>query len=223
MPLTPFSGPRALRALREAAWELPLPVVVLGGIYSGVLAVSETAAAAALYVLVVEVFIHREIGVRALVDIMRESMVMVGGIILILAAALALTNVIIDAEVPTRIFNLVQAHISSKIMFLIFLNVFLLILGALLDIFSAIIIMVPIILPVAQNYGIDPVHLGIIFLANMEIGYITPPVGMNLFIGSYRFGKPVDSLYKASLPFMVVLLAAVLVITYWPWLTLVFI
>jgi tripartite ATP-independent transporter DctM subunit len=154
---------------------------------------------------------------------MRESMVMVGGIILILAAALALTNVIIDAEVPTRIFNLVQAHISGRVMFLVFLNLFLLVLGALLDIFSAIIIMVPIILPVAQNYGIDPVHLGIIFLANMEIGYITPPVGMNLFIGSYRFGRPVDSLYKASFPFMVVLFIAVLVITYWPWLTLAFI
>jgi tripartite ATP-independent transporter DctM subunit len=223
MPLTPFSAPRALRAFREAAWELPLPVVVLGGIYSGVLAVSETAAVTALYVLVVEVFIHREIGFRALSGIMRESMVMVGGIILILAAALALTNVIIDAEVPTRIFNLVQAHISGRFMFLIFLNLFLLVLGALLDIFSAIIIMVPIILPVAQNYGIDPVHLGIIFLANMEIGYITPPVGMNLFIGSYRFGRPVESLYRASFPFMVVLFIAVLVITYWPWLTLVFV
>jgi tripartite ATP-independent transporter DctM subunit len=223
VPITPFSGPRALRSLREAAWELPLPVVVLGGIYSGVLAVSETAAAAALYVLVVEVFIHREIGLRALAGIMRESMVMVGGIILILAAALALTNVIIDAEVPTRIFNLVQAHISGKFMFLIFLNLFLLVLGAFLDIFSAIIIMVPIILPVAQNYGIDPVHLGIVFLANMEIGYITPPVGMNLFIGSYRFGRPVESLYRASFPFMVVLFLAVLVITYWPWLTLAFI
>jgi len=223
MPLVPFSGARALRALRDAAWELPLPVVVLGGIYSGVLAVSETAAAAAMYVLVVEVLIRREIGFRELVNIMRESMIMVGGIILILAAALALTNVIIDAEVPTRIFNLVQAHVSGRFMFLIFLNLFLLVLGALLDIFSAIIIMVPIILPVAQNYGIDPVHLGIIFLANMEIGYITPPVGMNLFIASYRFGRPVDSLYRASFPFMVVLFVAVLVITYWPWLTLAFI
>jgi len=223
MPLTPFSGVRALRALRDAAWELPLPVVVLGGIYTGVLAVSETAAVTAMYVLVVEVFIYREISLRALGNIMRESMVMVGGIILILAAALALTNVIIDAEVPTRIFNLIQAHVSDKFMFLVFLNLFLLVLGALIDIFSAIIIMVPIILPVAQNYGIDPVHLGIIFLANMEIGYITPPVGMNLFIASYRFGRPVESLYRASFSFMVVLFIAVLVITYWPWLTLAFV
>ena len=223
MPLIPFSGARALRALRAAAWEIPLPLVVLGGIYGGILAVSETAAVTAMYVLVVEVFIHREIGFRALGGIMRESMVMVGGIILILAASLALTNVIIDAEVPTRIFNLIQAHVSGKFMFLIFLNLFLLVLGALLDIFSAIIIMVPIILPVAVSYGIDPVHLGIIFLANMQIGYITPPVGMNLFIASYRFGKPVDSLYKAAFPFMLVLFGAVLVITYWPWLSLVFV
>ncbi len=223
MPLIPFSGVRALRALRAAAWEIPLPLVVLGGIYGGILAVSETAAVTAMYVLVVEVFIHREIGLRALGGIMRESMVMVGGIILILAASLALTNVIIDAEVPTRIFNLIQAHVSGKFMFLMFLNLFLLVLGALLDIFSAIIIMVPIILPVAVSYGIDPVHLGIIFLANMQIGYITPPVGMNLFIASYRFGRPVDSLYKAAFPFMLVLFAAVLAITYWPWLSLVFV
>jgi tripartite ATP-independent transporter DctM subunit len=223
MPLIPFSGVRALRALRAAAWEIPLPVVVLGGIYSGVLAVSETAAVTAMYVLVVEVFIHREISFRSLVKVMRESMVMVGGIILILAAALALTNVVIDAEIPTRIFNLIQAHVSGRFMFLIFLNLFLLVLGAFLDIFSAIVIMVPIILPVAKNYGIDPVHLGIIFLANMEIGYITPPVGMNLFIASYRFGRPVDTLYKAAVPFMLVLLLAVLLITYWPWLSLVFV
>ena len=223
MPLTPFSASRALRAIREAAWELPLPILVLGGIYGGVFAVSETAAVTALYVLVVEVFVYREIRFRELPGIMRESMVMVGGILLILAAALALTNVIIDAEVPTRIFELIQAHVSGKFMFLMFLNLFLLVLGALLDIFSAIIIMVPIILPVAASYGINPVHLGIIFLANMQIGYITPPVGMNLFIASYRFGQPVDTLYKAAFPFMLILFAAVLIITYWPWLSLVFI
>jgi tripartite ATP-independent transporter DctM subunit len=223
IPTTPFSGARALRAIRDAAWELPLPVVVLGGIYKGFLAVSDVAAITAIYVLVVEVFIHREIGFRALANIMRESMVMVGGIILIMAAALAVSNMIIDAEVPTRLFNVIQAHVSSKFMFLILLNLFLLVLGALIDIFSAIVIMVPIILPVALGYGIDPIHLGIIFLANMEIGYITPPVGMNLFVASYRFARPVDSLYKAAFPFMVVLFIAVLIITYWPWLSLVFV
>jgi len=145
---------------------------------------------------------------------------MVGGIILILAASLALTNVIIDAEVPMRLFELIREHVTSKIGFLMYLNLFLLGLGAILDIFSALLIIVPLILPVAASYGIDPVHLGIIFLANMQIGYITPPVGMNLFIASYCFNQPVDRLYRAAWPFMLVLLAAVLVITYWPTLSL---
>ena len=219
--LVPFSARAVFSALREAKWELPMPLFVLGGIYGGFFAVSEAAAVTAMYVLVVEVFIQREIGFRALVRIMRESMVMVGGILLILAASLALTNVIVDAQVPSRLFDVVRAHVSSRIGFLMALNLFLLGLGAVLDIFSAIVIMVPLLLPVAASYGIDPVHLGIIFLANMQIGYITPPVGMNLFIASYRFNQPVDRLYKAAFPFMLVLFAAVLLITYWPWLSLV--
>ncbi len=219
--LVPFSARAVFSALREAKWELPMPLFVLGGIYGGFFAVSEAAAVTAMYVLVVEVFIQREIGFRALVRIMRESMVMVGGILLILAASLALTNVIVDAQVPSRLFDVVRAHVSSRIGFLMALNLFLLGLGAVLDIFSAIVIMVPLLLPVAASYGIDPVHLGVIFLANMQIGYITPPVGMNLFIASYRFNQPVDRLYKAAFPFMLVLFAAVLLITYWPWLSLV--
>ena len=150
-------------------------------------------------------------------------MAMVGGIILILAVSLALTNVLVDAEIPTRAFELIQGHIDSRWTFLILLNIFLLLLGAILDIFSAIVIMVPIILPVAAAYGIHPVHLGIVFLANMQIGYFTPPVGMNLFIASYRFGKPVTELYRAALPFMAVLLLALLLITYVPWFSLVLI
>ncbi|MBW2368313.1 MAG: TRAP transporter large permease subunit [Deltaproteobacteria bacterium] len=220
IPLTRFSGRVAIRALREGIWELPLPLVVLGGIYGGIFVVSEAAAVTALYVVVVAVFIHKEIDLKTLVGVVRESMVMVGGIILILAASLALTNVIIDAEVPMRLFELIREHVTSKIGFLMYLNLFLLGLGAILDIFSALLIIVPLILPVAASYGIDPVHLGIIFLANMQIGYITPPVGMNLFIASYCFNQPVDRLYRAAWPFMLVLLAAVLVITYWPTLSL---
>jgi len=151
---------------------------------------------------------------------MRESMVMVGGVLLILGVSLASTNFLIDAEVPARMFDLIQSHVTDKIVFLILLNLLLLILGAILDIFSALVIMVPIILPVAVSYGVDPVHLGIIFLANMQIGYFTPPVGMNLFIASYRFDKSITELYKATIPFMIVLLAALLVITYWPALSL---
>ena len=220
IPFTPFSSKEAVSALREAIWELPLPFFVLGGIYGGFFAISEAAAVTAMYVMIVEVFIYKEIKLSQLPAIMRDSMVMVGGILLILSVALASTNFLIDAEVPMRLFHLIQAHVTNKIVFLILLNILLLILGAILDIFSALVIMIPIILPVAVNYGIHPVHLGIIFLANMQIGYFTPPVGMNLFIASYRFDKSITELYQAAIPFMIVLLAALLIITYWPALSL---
>ncbi len=222
IPLKSFSAKEAIAAAREAIWEIPLPIFVLGGIYSGFFAISEAAAATAMYVLVVEVFIYKEIKISQLPAIMRESMVMVGGVLLILGVSLASTNFLIDAEVPMHLFNLIQSYVTGKIVFLVLLNILLLMLGAILDIFSAIVIMVPIILPVAINYGVDPVHLGIIFLANMQIGYFTPPVGMNLFIASYRFDKPVTELYQAAIPFMIVLFTAVLLITYWPALSLVF-
>lgn len=222
IPCKLFSIKEAVAAFREAIWEIPLPFFVLGGIYGGFFAISEAAAVTAMYVMVVEIFIYKEIKLSQLPKIMRESMVMVGGILIILGAALASTNFLIDAEVPTHLFGLIQAQVTSKIVFLILLNILLLILGAILDIFSALVIMIPIILPVAVNYGIDPVHLGIIFLANMQIGYCTPPVGMNLFIASYRFNKSITTLYKSTIPFMILLLIAVLIITYWPSLSLVF-
>lgn len=220
MPTSRFSTKEALIALREAAWELPLPLFLIAGIYGGFLAISEAAAVTAMYVLVVEVFVYREIKISQLPGFMRDSMVMVGGILLILAVSFAFTNFLIDAEIPMKLFDLIQTHIGNKIAFLILLNVLLLLLGAILDIFSALVIMVPLILPVALSYGISPIHLGIIFLANMQIGYFTPPVGMNLFIASYRFEKPVTEIYKATIPFMIVLLAAVLCVTYWPDLSL---
>ena len=215
-----FTAAELGAALWEARWELPLPFVVFGGIYAGWLAVSETAAVVALYVLIVEVLLYKDIKVSALPDVFRKGMIMAGSIILILGVALALTNIIVDAEIPARLFDFVKQHVDSKYTFLILLNIFLLLLGAVLDIFSALVIMVPLILPLAVGYGIHPVHLGIIFLANMQIGYMTPPVGMNLFIASYRFKKPITELYSASLPFMVILLVALMLITYWPWLSL---
>ena len=223
IPLTPFSFKEAISALREAVWELPLPVFVLGGIYGGFFAVSEVAAVTALYVLITEVLIYKEIRPAKLLEVMRESMMVSGGILLILGVSMASTSFLIDAEVPMRLFDFIQAHVGEKIVFLILLNLLLLLLGAILDIFSALVLMVPLILPVAVSYGIHPVHLGIIFLANMQIGYFTPPVGMNLFIASYRFKKPVVELYRATIPFMLVLLAALLLITYWPGLSLMFI
>jgi tripartite ATP-independent transporter DctM subunit len=213
---TAFSWGEARAALRESIWEIPLPIVVLGGIYGGFFALSEAAAVTAAYVLLVEVGIRREIPLSKLPGVMRESMVLVGAILAILAVSLASTNYIIDTEVPTRLFEAIRSHVSGKLTFLILLNLFLLVLGMLLDIFSALVIVVPIILPIAVGYGIHPVHLGIIFLANMQIGYITPPVGMNLFIASFRFEKPVIEIYRATVPFFVILLATVLVITYWP-------
>ncbi len=215
-----FNAREALRATLDAKWEIPLPLVVLGGIYGGYFAVSEAAAVTAVYVLVIEVLIIREIGLRELPRIMRDSMVLVGGILIIVGVSLASTNYLIDAEVPERLFAFIQQHVDDRLPFLILLNLFLLALGMMLDIFSAIVIIVPIVLPIAVGYGIHPLHLGIIFLANMQLGYFTPPVGMNLFIASYRFDKPVMTLYRATIPFFLVLLVAVLIITYWPALSL---
>ena len=211
------------RALWQAKWEIPLPFIILFGIYSGVFALSETAVITVVYVLIVEVLIYREISLRRLPVVMQKSMVMVGGIIIILAMAMAFTNVLVDQEIPNRLFEWMQQHVSSKLTFLILLNILLLVLGAFLDIYAAIVIIVPIILPIAASYGIHPVHLGIIFLANMQIGYFTPPIGMNLFIASYRFNKPITELYRACIPFMLVLLTALLMITYIPALSLFFI
>lgn len=208
-------------AIWEAKWEIPLPFIILFGIYSGFFAISETATVALLYVAIVEIAIYREINLKQIPSVIQRSMTMVGGIILILAMSLALTNVLIDAQIPYHIFQWMQQHIDNKLSFLILLNIFLLFLGAFLDIYAAIVIIVPLILPIAASYGIHPVHLGIIFLANMQIGYFTPPVGMNLFIASYRFKKPITELYKACIPFMLVLLFAVLLITYIPEISLI--
>lgn len=220
-PLSSFSWREVAAALRESIWELPLPVVVLGGIYSGLLAVSEAAAVTAIYVLLVEVVIRREISLRQLPGIMRESMVLVGGILLILGASLASTNFVIDAEVPQRLTELVTSYVDSRMSFLFLLLLFLLLLGAFLDIFSALVLVVPLILPVAAEYGVEPIHLGMVFLATMQLGYLTPPVGLNLFISSYRFNQPILQVYRATFPFLVILLLAVAVITFVPALSLV--
>jgi C4-dicarboxylate transporter DctM subunit len=220
IPRTKFNTSRMFKASREAIWELPLPLVVLGGIYSGYFAVSEAAAITAVYVFLVEVVIYRDIKWRELPQVMRKSMVLVGGILIILGAALGFTNYLIDAEVPMKLFNLFKAYTDSPFVFLILLNLFLLVVGCLLDIFSALIVVVPLITPVANAYGINPVHLGIIFLANLQIGALTPPVGMSLFISSLRFEKPMSKIILASLPFIVVLLFVLAIITYVPWFSL---
>jgi C4-dicarboxylate transporter DctM subunit len=220
VPRTEFVGSEVLKALRAALWELPLPFVVLGGIYSGYFVVSEAAAITAAYVLLIEVVIYRDIKWRKLPQIMRKSMILVGGILIILGAALGLTNYLIDEQVPMKVLNFFKAHIVSPYVFLIVLNFFLLAVGCTMGIFAALTVVVPLIGPIAEAYGIHPIHLGIIFLTNLEIGASIPPLGINLFISSIRFEKPVLRLYVASLPFIAILLFALAIITYLPWLSL---
>jgi C4-dicarboxylate transporter DctM subunit len=209
-----------LQATKDAGWEIPIPFIILGGIYWGIFTASEAAAVIAFYVLIIEVFVYRDIKLRNLPKVMIESMVLVGGILIIMGAALGLTNFLIDQQVPMRALAYMETFITSKITFLIILNGFLIIVGCMMDIFSAIVVVVPLIVPVAKAFGVDPLHLGIIFLTNLEIGYSTPPVGINLFISSFRFDKPVLKLYAAALPFLGILLVALLIITYFPDLSL---
>ena len=221
-PVTePFSLNKAWIATKETAWEIPLPFIILVGIYGGFFTATEAAAVTAFYVLIIEVFIYKDISLtKDLPKVMKDSMVLVGGILVILSAALGLANYMVDAEIPMKILEWMQTFITSKIGFLLVLNIFLLIVGALMDIFSAIMVVVPLIIPIAAEFGVDPVHLGIIFLANLGIGYSTPPVGMNLFIASFRFEKPVLKLYVATIPFLIILLIALILITYIPELSL---
>jgi len=220
VPRKRFNLFEVFQALKGMIWELPLPVVVLGGIYSGYFAVSEAAAITAVYVLLIEVVIYRDIRWRELPKVMRKSMVLVGGILIILGAALGLTNYLIDEQVPMKIMDLIKVHIESPIVFLVVLNFFLLAVGCIMGTFSALIVVVPLIPPIAQAYGIHPLHLGIILLTNLEIGASIPPLGINLFISSIRFEKSILRLYLASLPFIGVLLFALAIITYLPWLSL---
>jgi tripartite ATP-independent transporter DctM subunit len=221
-PLSSFSFREVAAALRESIWEIPLPFVVLGGIYSGFFAVSEAAAVTALYVLLVEVVILREIPLRELPRIMRASMILVGAILVILGVSVASTSYMIDADIPQRLFELVSSMVTSQTSFLILLLLFLLVLGAILDIFSAIVLVVPLILPIAAGYGVNEVHLGIVFLAAMQLGYLTPPVGLNLFIASYRFEKSIMHVYSATFPFLIILMLSVIIITFMPELSLAF-
>ena len=217
----PFSFQKAWESIKNAAWEIPLPFIILVGIYGGFFTVSEAAAVTAFYVLIVEVFIYKEISLtKGLPKVMKDSMILVGGILVILSAAMGLANYMIYEEIPMQILDWMKTFITSKIAFLLVLNLFLLIVGALMDIFSAILVVVPLIVPIAINFGVDPVHLGIIFLANLGIGYSTPPVGMNLFIASFRFDKPILKLYVATIPFLIILLIALMLITYIPELSL---
>ena len=219
-PARRFEPAAAWRAVRESAWEIPLPFVVLGGIYSGWFAVSEAVAITAVWVLAVELIVRREVPLPRIPGVLRESMVLVGGILVILGLSMASTTYLIDAGVPQRLFETVQALVDDRWTFLALLTVFLLVVGMMLDVFSATVLIVPLILPVALAYGIHPAHLGILFLANMQLGYMTPPVGLNLFIAAYRFERPIQDVFRASMPFFLLLLVVTVLITFWPALSL---
>jgi C4-dicarboxylate transporter DctM subunit len=212
----PFDGRAAVSALWAAKWELLLPVALLAGLLLGVLRIHEAAAFTALYVLVIELFVYRELSVRDVPRVIRKCVTLVGAILIIMATAIGFTAYLIQASIPQLVMESMQTLISSKWTFLLLLNVFLIFVGMLMDIFSAIIVVVPLIVPVATHFGVNPYHLGAIFLLNLEIGYLAPPVGLNLFLSSFRFERPMVEVYRAVAPFIVVLLACLGIVTYAP-------
>lgn len=203
-------------ALIESKWEIAIPFIIMFGIFGGYMTLVETAAISALYVLFITVVVYRDISFSKVGNILIDCCALIGGVLIILGVAMGLTSYIIDAEVPMTLLEWVKTNISSKYIFLILLNVFLLIVGCMMDIFSATIIVVPLIKPIAAYFGIDPIHLAIIFIANLELGYLTPPVGMNLFLSAYRFDESMKSVYTSTMPFYFVMLFCVILITYFP-------
>jgi len=217
----PFSLPVLFSALRAGMWDLLLPVAIIMGLFGGYVTATEAASCTAAYALLLETAIHRRITSGSqLYDIFRETIVLVGSLLIILGIALGLTNLLIDAQVPMKILEALEKGVSSQLQFLLLLNGFLLVVGCMMDIFSATIVVVPLILPLAQRFGVDPVHLGIVFLANLEIGYLTPPVGINLFLASQRFKEPMLNLFRAAMPFLLIMLMWLALVTYLPYLSL---
>jgi tripartite ATP-independent transporter DctM subunit len=220
VPKQSFEWSEARSAIWQAKWELLLPVVTLAALFGGFATPVEAAALTALYAFVAEVVLYRDLSLRRdVLRVMTECGLLVGGVLLILGVALGLTNYVVDADVTARTVEWTTSAIHSRWVFLLALNGFLLIVGCLMDIYSAIVIQVPLLVPIAAAFGVDPLHLGIIFLANLEVGYLTPPVGLNLFMASYRFGRPVPEVVRAVMPIVIVMFAVVLLITYVPWLT----
>lgn len=218
---TAFDLGEGVRALWAAKWELAMPVVVLASLFSGWATAIESAALVAFYAFVVQTVIHRDLtSPKAVLRVFVECVTVVGGVLVILGVAVGLTNYLIGAQVPARLLEWTTSHIASRLTFLLMLNVFLLAVGCLMDIFSATVVVAPLLVPLGVAYEIHPVHLGIIFIANLELGYLTPPVGLNLFLASYRFKRPLLEVARASLPMLAILGIGVLVITYVPWLTL---
>jgi len=217
-----FSPVEIIRSMKNTFWELLLPLIILVSYFSGLTTIVETGAVAVIYVLFIETFIYKNLNFAKLIIVVKKSVPVIGGILIILGMSKALSFYMIDEMIPQRLSEWIAARITSKIVFLILLNIILLLTGCLMDIFSAIIVVVPLIVPLGEIYGINPVHLGIIFLANLELGYLTPPVGLNLFLASYRFEQPLEDVYISIIPFFIIMLFAVLIITFVPQLSLIF-
>jgi C4-dicarboxylate transporter, DctM subunit len=203
----------------HASGEIALPFFVLICFFSGFATIVESAAFAVLYVLILEVAVHRDISLKNLPGVFLKAVPLVGGVLVILSAANAISYFMVDAEIPMQFADWCAAHVHSKYLFLLLLNVALLVVGSVIEIFSSILIIVPLLVPLGAAFGIDPVHLGIIFIANMELGYLMPPVGLNLLLASFRFEEPLLQVYKNIIPFLIALFVAVLIITYIPWIT----
>lgn len=215
-----FAWKELFAATVDIVWELPLPFFIIGGILAGFFSAPEAAAIAAIYVLLVELFITRDMTFRKLIAVIRRSMIMNGSILIIVGMALGLTDVFVTLAIPDKIFSLICGYVTNKYVFLLLLNFFLLFVGMAMDIFSACAIIVPIVVPIAMKYNVDPVHLGIVFLANLELGFITPPIGMSLFISSIKFNKSFPTILKSVAPFFIILVIGLILITYVPELSL---
>ncbi|MFH1824615.1 MAG: TRAP transporter large permease subunit [Candidatus Firestonebacteria bacterium] len=214
----PFKIKEAFLALNESKWEVAIPFVVLFGIFGGYTTLVEAAAITVVYIFIVESFIYRDMNLfKDFPNVLLKCVILIGGVLIIVGVAMGLTNFIVDAEVPAMITTWAKANIHSPLVFLLSLNIILLIVGCMMDIFSALVVVVPLIKPLGLAFGIDPVHLGIIFIANLELGYLTPPVGMNLFLSAYRFDQPVIEVYRCTFKFLLLLFIAVLIITYFPY------
>ncbi|MBL8991834.1 MAG: TRAP transporter large permease subunit, partial [Spirochaetia bacterium] len=221
VPTVPFSGQRFLKALWNARFEVPIPVLIYGGIYSGLFTVMEAALVIAVYVFIMNFFLYRDFSLRKeFLNITSESMKLSGGIFIIMATAFVLTNFLVSEEIPAKTFRTISPYIKHPAVFLLAINIFLLFVGGLLDIFSAILVVLPILLPIVSQYGVNPYHFAVMFLINLELGYLIPPHGINLFIASYSFKKPITFLYRVSVPFLLVMAAVLLLITYVPSLSL---
>ncbi|MEC8703161.1 MAG: TRAP transporter large permease subunit, partial [Candidatus Neomarinimicrobiota bacterium] len=218
-----FKLSNILSALSEAKWEALIPFFILFGIFGGFTTLVETAAIIVVYVIIIEVFVYGDINWSSLKNIAAECGTLIGGVLIILGVAMGLTSFLVDAQIPIHLLEWVKSNISSKFLFLLMLNIIILAIGCMMDIFSAIIISVPLIAPIGAYFGIDPIHLAIIFIANLELGFLTPPVGMNLYLSAYRFNESMPTIYRSTIPFFLVMLLSVIAVTYLPFLSTFFV